>query len=345
MPRTVPRNSLYSRAPRRADASVSAPATPRKPGGLQPEGETGTGEAIVAAPAGPPAGAARAVGFCKRYRRPLQVLGGVALIVAAIAVDRQLTPTTQPPTQGDIDRAVRRSLEKEPLPSAATHAFETIRPSIVRVDGFNHPEGFGLLPNAGRSAKKAPPAAGEGKPAEAHRSVGTGVVITDSGRILTNLHVVAGTSRINVVFADGSEAAATVIGADPDNDLAVLQAAELPDDLQPATLITTGDLRPGDAVLAVGFPFGFGPSASTGVVSGLRRDFFTSDGQRALSNLIQFDAAANPGNSGGPLVNMEGEVLGIVTAILNPIQQRFFVGVAFAVPIENAASAVGVPPF
>ena len=129
------------------------------------------------------------------------------------------------------------------------------------------------------------------------------------------------------------------------NDLAVLQAKKLPDDLQPATLITTGDLRPGDEVLAVGFPFGFGPSASTGVVSGLKREFLSSDGQRALSNLIQFDAAANPGNSGGPLVNMEGEVLGIVTAILNPMQQRFFVGLAFAVPIENAASAVGVPPF
>ena len=113
----------------------------------------------------------------------------------------------------------------------------------------------------------------------------------------------------------------------------------------PATLITTGDLRPGDEVLAVGFPFGFGPSASTGVVSGLKREFVSADGKRALTNLIQFDAAANPGNSGGPLVNMEGEVLGIVTAILNPMQQRFFVGLAFAVPIENAASAVGVPPF
>jgi S1-C subfamily serine protease len=171
------------------------------------------------------------------------------------------------------------------------------------------------------------------------------VVITERGSILTNLHVVVGTSRIRVVFADGTESEAVVTGADPDNDLAVLQAKKLPDDLHPATLITTGDLRPGDEVLAVGFPFGFGPSASTGVVSGLKREFVSSDGKRALTNLIQFDAAANPGNSGGPLVNMEGEVLGIVTAILNPTHQGFFVGLAFAVPIENAASAVGVPPF
>jgi S1-C subfamily serine protease len=147
------------------------------------------------------------------------------------------------------------------------------------------------------------------------------------------------------VFADGTKSEAKVTGVDVDNDLAVLQANTQPDDLQAATLVTTGDLRPGDEVLAVGFPFGFGPSVSTGVVSGLKREFRSTDGKRVLSNLIQFDAAANPGNSGGPLVNMEGEVLGIVTAILNPTEQRFFVGLAFAVPIENAAAAVGVHPF
>jgi len=96
----------------------------------------------------------------------------------------------------------------------------------------------------------------------------------------------------------------------------------------------------------VGFPFGIGPSVSAGVVSGLNRNFMSPEGKRMLSNLIQFDAAANPGNSGGPLVTAEGEVVGIVTAILNPNEnQRTFVGIGFAVPIENAASAVGMPPF
>ena len=171
------------------------------------------------------------------------------------------------------------------------------------------------------------------------------MVITEKGSILTNLHVVVGTSHIRVVFADGTESEAEVVGADPANDLAVLQARKLPDDLQPATLITTGDLRPGDAVLAVGFPFGFGPSASTGVVSGLGREFVSSDGRRALGNLIQFDAAANPGNSGGPLVTADGYVVGIVTAILNPNRQSTFVGIGFAVPIENAAAAAGLSPF
>ena len=286
------------------------------------------------------------ISSCRRAvagRRGVALLAAVSFaVVGTLAIERQLAPERPVLTQADIDRAVRTSLEKEPLPSAAAGAYEVILPSVVRVDGFDHPEGLGLLPKQNGPAEAAPE---KEKPPNARQSVGTGVVITDKGSILTNLHVVSGTSHVRVVFADGTESDAVITGVDPANDLAVLQAKTLPDDLRPATLVTTGDLRPGDAVLAVGFPFGFGPSATTGVVSGLGREFVSSDGRRALGNLIQFDAAANPGNSGGPLVNMKGEVLGIVTAILNPIRQRFFVGLAFAVPIENAASAVGVPPF
>ena len=276
------------------------------------------------------------------HRTLLVAVATVLGLATGIALDRHFMESQRVITQDDIDRAVRASLEKKPLPSRAAKAYETIRPSLVRVDGFDHPEGVGNLPAPLVPDDKKQE---EKKESSERQSVGTGVVITEQGSILTNLHVVVGTSHVRVVFADGTESDAVITGIDPDNDLAVIQARKLPDDLQPATLITTGDLRPGDEVLAVGFPFGFGPSASTGVVSGLKREFVSSDGKRALSNLIQFDAAANPGNSGGPLVNMEGEVLGIVTAILNPLQQRFFVGLAFAVPIENAASAVGVPPF
>ena len=107
----------------------------------------------------------------------------------------------------------------------------------------------------------------------------------------------------------------------------------------------THDLMPGDQVVAVGFPFGIGPSASSGVVSGLKRSFRSPEGKQEMTNLIQFDAAANPGNSGGPLVTMDGQVVGIVTAILNPSHQRTFIGIGFAVPIENAAAAVGLHPF
>ena len=125
----------------------------------------------------------------------------------------------------------------------------------------------------------------------------------------------------------------------------MLQAHKIPDDLIAATMRSTSDLVPGDEVLAVGFPFGIGPSASAGVISGLQRAFRSPEGQQEMRNLIQFDAAANPGNSGGPLVTMDGQVVGIVTAIYNPSQQRTFIGIGFAVPIESAASAVGMPPF
>jgi S1-C subfamily serine protease len=175
--------------------------------------------------------------------------------------------------------------------------------------------------------------------------IGSGVVIVDTGIILTNLHVVAGAERVEVRFHDGFESEATVIGVRPEHDLAVLKAAKIPDDLPAATLRSTADLAPGDEVVAVGYPFGIGPSVSSGVVSGLAREYRSPKGERVLTNLIQFDAAANPGNSGGPLVTMDGEVVGIVTAILNPTDQRVFIGIGFAVPIENAAAAIGVSPF
>ncbi len=199
--------------------------------------------------------------------------------------------------------------------------------------------------DAGKGQFKVP--GGKDDQADKHKStgVGTGVVIVDKGIILTNLHVVLGADRIKVRFFDGMEAEATVIGMRPEHDLAVLQAKTVPDDLVSATLRSTADLQVGDQVVAVGFPFGIGPSASAGVVSGLKREYQSPEGKRILTNLIQFDAAANPGNSGGPLVTADGEVVGIVTGILNPTSQRVFIGIGFAVPIENAAAAVGMSPF
>ena len=233
-------------------------------------------------------------------------------------------------TQDDIDAAVRTSLEKEPLPSAAAKAYEAILPSVVRVIGLMSDDDDG----EDRPEKRA-----------MERSLGTGVVIVDNGTILTNLHVVSGARKIRVRFANGHESEAHIVGAQPENDLAVLKAVTLPDDLEAATMRSTSDLRPGDHVIAVGHPFGIGPSVSYGVVSGLKREFRSPEGEKTLTNLIQFDAAANPGNSGGPLVTMDGHVVGVVTAILNPSEQRTFIGIGFAVPIENAASAAGMPPF
>jgi len=154
------------------------------------------------------------------------------------------------------------------------------------------------------------------------------------------------TSFENAPFSAGSrlEADASVVSQHPENDLAVLQAQTVPDDLAAATMRPRADLKPGDPVVAVGFPFGIGPSVSAGVVSGLKREYRSPGGESALSNLIQFDAAVNPGSSGGPLLNAAGEVVGIVTAMLDP-GGGGFAGIGFAVPIETASAAAGTPPF
>jgi serine protease DegQ len=273
------------------------------------------------------------------------------LLVASLAVLvglQQLRPGSRALTQEDIDSAVRHTLENKPLPSVIAKAAAAVAPSIVRVQGFGKDEETG--------DDKAPDPKGGGKDSGKDdakrgggpdRSTGTGVVIVDKGPglILTNLHVVLGADRIKLTFSDGMETDADLVNVQPENDLAVLRPKRVPDDLTAAVLRSTGDLAAGDHVAVVGFPFGIGPSVSAGVVSGLKREFRSPEGQRMLSNLIQFDAAANPGNSGGPLVTMDGEVVGIVTAILNPTEHRTFIGIGFAVPIENAAAAVGLPPF
>jgi S1-C subfamily serine protease len=261
------------------------------------------------------------------------VVGLLALLLT-ISLSLSLRPAPRKLTQNDINAAVLKTLETATLPSATAKAYDIIRPSVVRVVGLGKEKEKGDKEKGDKERKE-----------DADRSVGTGVVIVDKGVILTNLHVVQGADTIKVTFADGLESVATITGVQPENDLAVLQAQKIPDDLIAATMRSTADLAPGDMVAAVGYPFGIGPSVSSGVISGLHRTFRSPEGKQQMTNLIQFDAAANPGNSGGPLVTMDGEVIGIVTAIYNPNQQRTFVGIAFAVPIENAAAAAGTPPF
>lgn len=256
--------------------------------------------------------------------RVLWLTIGLLSLMLAFSLASSLRPFPRALTQDDINAAVLHTLNNETLPSPAAKAAEAIAPSVVRVVGYVKSK--------------------DGKE-DVEQGVGTGVVIVDKGIILTNLHVVSGAQSIKVTFSDGLESTAHMTGAQPENDLAVLQAHKIPDDMIAATMRSTADLRPGDQVVAVGFPFGIGPSVSAGVVSGLKRSFRSPEGKQQMSNLIQFDAAANPGNSGGPLVTMNGEVVGIVTAILNPTSARTFIGIGFAVPIENAASAVGMPPF
>jgi len=259
-----------------------------------------------------------------RLDRPLFVAACGIFAVGLVWLHAALNPAPRTLTQDEIDAAVLHTLETVPMPSHAAKAYAAVQRSVVRVRGR---------------------ASDDREDGHQTEGVGSGVVIVDSGIILTNLHVVNGADEVRVEFFDGFESEATVIGARPEHDLAVLQAKKLPDDLVAATMRSTSDLVPGDEVIAVGFPFGIGPSVSSGVVSGLQREYRSPQGKRQLTNLIQFDAAANPGNSGGPLVTADGEVVGIVTAILNPTDQHVFIGIGFAVPIENAAAAVGISPF
>jgi len=314
------RTSLYSSSQRPRTAlpagrDVASPASASAPPDANPSTDV---------PAPPATRRARLRRFLGRHSAFLSLVLGVLIALGAVYGYSALQPPPHALTQEDIDNAVLHTLDTKQLPSQAARAYEAIRGSVVRVREFEREGPENEVTEAG---------------------VGTGVVIVDKGIILTNLHVIADAKKVGVIFADGTESEATVIATQPENDLAVLQAKTLPDDLQAATLRSTKDLALGDEVIAVGFPFGIGPSVSSGVVSGLRREYRSPEGKRLLTNPIQFDAAANPGNSGGPLVTMDGAVVGIVTGILNPNNQRVFIGIGFAVPIENAAAAVGLSPF
>jgi S1-C subfamily serine protease len=314
------RVTLYSssrRAPVRGGKDASGAGTADTPAAGTPAPAQGTTAAA-------PAAASRWRRMLARHDRWLLFVAGALVALLAFAAYQASLPAPRKITQQDIEDAVLKALETSPLPSYATRAYEIIAPSVVRVRGFG----------TGRDGIE-----------NTETGVGTGVVIVDSGLILTNLHVVAGADRIGVVFAEGLESDADVVGVQPEHDLAVIRAKQIPDDLVAATLRSTAGLAPGDQVVAVGFPFGIGPSATAGIISGLAREHQSPRGKRLLTNLIQFDAAANPGNSGGPLVTAEGEVIGIVTGILNPNEQRTFIGIGFAVPIENAAAGVGLSPF
>jgi S1-C subfamily serine protease len=341
--------------------SLYSSSRPARPGPDAPDGSThartgpssapGADESAASDPL-PQTRTARVASSQRLLWAAIVVLAGLL----AFTLQHSLRATPQRLTQEQFNQAVMKTLETQVMPSEYARAYENIRPSVVRVvsyvkksrlrDGAAHGHGEHATtkPKPLRSTPSGAATAADNEE-EIEHGIGTGVVIVDKGVILTNLHVIAGADRLKVTFFDGSDSEATVTGVQPENDLAVLQASKIPDDLLAATMRSTADLTPGDRVLAVGFPFGIGPSASGGIVSGLKRSFRSPEGEHEMTNLIQFDAAANPGNSGGPLVTMDGEVVGIVTAILNPTPARTFLGIGFAVPIENAAAAAGLPPF
>ncbi|HEY1877536.1 MAG TPA: trypsin-like peptidase domain-containing protein, partial [Rhizomicrobium sp.] len=252
-----------------------------------------------------------------RHERTLPAAIAVVIILAVFGGWRLLHPEPTALSQWDIDNAVKYTLSHtDPPPADTAIAAAMVGPSVVRVEGYLSPE------HAAEEAKAEQAAAKKDKntkpvplrtPDGRHDmpdATGSGVVIDTKGDILTNLHVIRTTDRWVITFWDGSKSDAELVNAQPENDLAVIRAKVSPDDLEPATLASTGGLNPGDTVVAVGFPFGIGPSVSAGVIAGLKREFVDPDRKDDgghLTNLIQFDAAVNPGNSGGPLINRDGE--------------------------------------
>jgi S1-C subfamily serine protease len=269
----------------------------------------------------------------RRHQGKLLVLASVTMTLIVLGAYDAIKGPSLGLAPGEFVEVVNGIVTSQPPPRARTAvAYEAIIPSVVAISGYD-PDAY----------KKLPPMPPDERPGIKYNVMGTGVVVEADGTILTNLHVATGTPRIRVTFMDGTVAEARLIGSQPHNDLAVLQPSTIPPNLKPATMSSAATLSPGDEVVSVGFPFGIGPSASAGVVSGLGREF-QDRGRPTLQNLIQFDASTNPGNSGGPLVNANGEVVGITTALMNPSGSRTFAGIGFAITIDAAASAIGENP-
>jgi S1-C subfamily serine protease len=256
-------------------------------------------------------------------KRAMPFISGMIAALGALLIYNLLFPGPPPLTTRDVNDTVAQALASAtPPPAFSARVFQVIQPSLVVVQ------------------TRSP-----GEDGEEDNGLGSGVVITDRGEILTSLHVVSDATEILLTFADGTQSAAQVAVEQPENDIAVLQPEQLPALLVPATLGNPNAMRIGDEAFAVGNPFGLYDSMSAGVISGFNRSFQPTDGGQKLEGLIQVDAAVNPGNSGGPLLNRYGQVIGIVTGIVNPAKENFFVGVGFAVPITIAVGGIGAPPY
>lgn len=258
----------------------------------------------------------------ERIRGMFPFVSGVVAAFLALFLYNFLFPANQV-TEAEVTNAIAGALASAtPRPAFSVQVYQAIQPSLVMIESEF-----------------------EGADAESQKGLGSGVIVDDLGDILTSLHVVADAKKIMVTFADGTLSEAALVSAQPENDIAVLRSVTMPETWFPATLGNPGAMQIGDEAYVVGHPFGLYGSMSAGVISGFNRTFQPPNSSQPIEGLIQFDAAANPGNSGGPLLNRYGHVVGIVTGIINPTNGNFFVGIGFAVPIGTATGGMGAPPY
>jgi S1-C subfamily serine protease len=272
----------------------------------------------------PPGSLPRSRRLRARLAASRPVAFGALLTLAGVLVYGLLAPGTRPLSGQDIDDAVAEALASvTPPPAFSEVVYQAVRPSLVLIQTR----------------------ATDGDDEDADRGLGSGVVVNLDGDILTSLHVVDGAATIELTFADGTTSAAEIVATQPENDIAVVRALEPPPELVPAVLGNPDSVRQGSEAYAMGSPFGLSGSISVGVISAVNRTFTLQESDVTLHGLIQIDAAVNPGNSGGPLLNRDGHVIGIVTALINPTDDDVFIGIGLAVPIDVAGGAAGLPPY
>ncbi len=259
-----------------------------------------------------------------RWIRRLAALVLVALAaLLGVVLYNSLFPAPIPPSMAEIDESIVQAMAlATPPPAYSAQVYQEILPSLVFV-----------------KVQSENPGQEEGV------GIGSGVVVNDQGDVLTALHVVADAVEIEILFADGSESSADIASSDPEMDIAVLHPRQPPGLIVPAVLGNPNSMRVGDEAFAVGNPLGLAGSMSAGVISGFDRTLPADENGRQFEGLIQFDAAVNPGNSGGPLLNRRGQVIGIVTALADPTKQGSFTGIGFAVPIVTAVTVAGAPAY